>query len=239
MRRRAFVAGMGSGALSPRLARAQRRVSPLVIYLTGIPLTDRPRMLDALRDGLGLRGFWNGQNISLEFVSADGRGEQLQEIASSIIARGPDLIIVSGPAPARAVAQLTKSTPIVFITGADPVVLGLVSSINRPGANVTGIGILTGDLNPKRLQLLREFVPRARRVAVMANPGNPVSDFQVRDVEQAGRALDLEIMILRAGSEREIAAVFDQMMQRRADAFLVNADPFASSLNRVGCPLLV
>jgi putative ABC transport system substrate-binding protein len=165
----------------------------------------------------------------MEFISTDGRDAQLREFAGSIVARSPDLIIVSGPAPSRAVVEATNSIPVVFVTGADPVRLGLVSRINRPGGNVTGISILTGDLNPKRLQLLRELVPRSKHVAVMANPTNPVGETQVKDIELAGRAIGLQLSIMRASTAEAITPALDRIADLKVDAILVNADPLFTS----------
>src|SRR6478735_9211429 len=209
MRRRDFIGLLGgTAAVWPFSVFAQQRAAPVVGFL-GPGLEARRHWLAAFRAGLGSQGFVDGQNIRLEYRSADGGAERLSELAADLARREAAVIAASGPSAALAAKRVTPSLPIVFLSGVDPVQMGLVSSFNRPGGNVTGFYFLFTGLVAKRLELLHELLPGVRRIAVLVNPTNPAtSEPTVRDVTVAGRALGLEIQVLNATTSGEIDLAF-------------------------------
>ena len=199
-------------------------------------IADRVR---TFRQGLKDTGFIEGENVAIEFRWAEDQIERLPELAAELVRRQVTVIAaVGGNAPALTAKTATSTIPIVFAVGEDPVGLGLVASIARPGGNLTGINFLAAELHAKRLELLRELVPGAVRVAVLINPGNAVNaETTLRDVQAAARAVGLQMQIIRASTGREIDAAFATMARERPDALLVGGDPFFNS-RRVQLALL-
>ena len=199
-------------------------------------LADRVR---AFRQGLKDTGFIEGENVAIEFRWAEDQIERLPALAAELVRRQVTVIAaVGGNVPALAAKTATTTIPIVFAVGEDPVGLGLVASIARPGGNLTGINFLAAELHAKRLELLRELVPGAVRVAVLINPANAVNaETTLRDVQAAARAVGLQMQIIRASTSREIDAAFATMARERPDALLVGGDPFFNS-RRVQLALL-
>jgi putative ABC transport system substrate-binding protein len=224
MRRRQFLGVLGGAATWPLTARAQP-VMPAVGFLSP-PLTARQHWLAAFRRGLGAEGFIEGQNVTIDYRSADD-AEGLRELAAELVRRQVAVIFASGPPAALAAKYSTQTIPIVFLSGGDPAQMGLVSSFNQPERNVTGFYFLATELVAKRLALLREILPRAKRVAVLVNPTNSsTAEPTARDVVVAGRALGFEIQVFNAGSSQEIDSAFTALAAWQADAVFIGPDPF-------------
>jgi putative ABC transport system substrate-binding protein len=224
MRRRQFITLLGGAAAWPLAARAQQSTMALVGLLSGALVYDY--QLRALRQGLKEAGYIEGRNIAIKYVSADGRFERLPALAAELVADPSAVIVAIAPPAALAAKAATATIPIVFTAGADPIDLGLVSSLNRPGGNVTGVHFLIAALAAKQLELLRELVPSSTAIGLLVNPANPVSQSQTRDVQAAAVALGLKLPVLNASSEGDIEAAFASFVQQRVDAVLVGSDPF-------------
>jgi putative ABC transport system substrate-binding protein len=203
---------------------------PVIGYLTtGSPHPNSP-YLAAFRQGLSETGYVEGQNVAMEYRWAEGHYDRLPALAADLVSRKVDVIVAPGGTPtALAAKNATSTIPIVFRTG-EPVADGLVASLARPGGNLTGFGMLLGELTPKLLELLSELVPQARMIALLVNPNNPwVTERIIRDMEEAARTKGVQLPILKAGTESEIDAAFASLVQLQAGALLVAADPFLFS----------
>ena len=227
------------GGAWPLAARAQQPAMPVIGFLDSRSpdaLTDRLR---GFRQGLKETGYVEGENVAIEYRWAENQFDRLPALAAELVRRRVAVIATSGgPAAAFAAKAATTTIPIVFIVGEDPVRLGLVASLARPGGNLTGINFFTGELAAKRLELLRELVPGATRVAVLVNPANATNtESTLRDVEPAARAMGLQIQVLNASTSREIDAAFATIVRERPDALFVGSDPFFNS-RRVQLALL-
>jgi putative tryptophan/tyrosine transport system substrate-binding protein len=221
--RRQFISLVGSMAAAwPLAVRAQQPVMAVVGLLSSAQLDDR--RIDAIRQGLKDGGYIEGRNLAIKYRSADSRFDRLAAMAADLASDPVAAIVALGPPATVAAKAATTTIPIVFAMGADPVDLGLVSKLNRPGGNVTGVTFLTNTLGAKRLELLRELIPSVTVVGFLINPGNPSSEFQIRDVQAAARAFDIELLILHADSERNIDAAFASFVQQRISAVIVGAD---------------
>jgi putative ABC transport system substrate-binding protein len=181
-------------------------------------------------DGLGETGYVAGQNVTIEYRWADGQFDRLPALATDLVRRGVAALAAFAPPTAVAAKSATASIPIVFFIGGDPVKLGLVASFSRPGGNATGVGGLTIDLVSKRLEILRELVPKAGSIAFLVNPSNPTTETQIQNIEEATRALGLKLHIYRATSEHELVAAFTEISQARAGPIVVGADSFFITL---------
>jgi putative ABC transport system substrate-binding protein len=185
----------------------------------------------AFRQGLKEVGYVDGQNVRIEYRWAEGQYDRLPALAADLVQRGVSVIAsTGGPSSALAAKEASTTIPIVFSTGADPVMLGLVASLNRPGGNVTGVNVFTAVIASKRLGLLRELVPTAASIAVLLNPNNPTTETQRNDIQEAARTVGQQINVLHAGSDAELDAAFVSYGRLRSGALLVNADP--SFVNR-------
>jgi ABC-type uncharacterized transport system substrate-binding protein len=223
VRRRAFITLLGGAAAAwPLAARAQQTTMALIGLLSGTHQDDR--WLSAIRHGLKEAGYTEGRNVAIKYRSADGRFDRLPALAAELVADPVAVIIALAPPAAVAARAATAAIPIVFTMGSDPVDLGLVSSFNRPGGNVTGVNFLVTTLAAKRLELLHELVPSAMVVGFLINPTNPASESQTRDVQAAARALGLKLPVLHASGENEIDAAFSSFVQQRVNAVFVGAD---------------
>src|SRR5262245_44195793 len=191
MRRRAFIALVGSAATWPLAVRAQQPAMALVGLLSSAQLDDR--QIDAIRRGLRHAGYIEGRNIAIKYRSADSRFDRLPALAADLTADPVSAIIALAPPAAVAAKAATTAIPIVFAIGADPVDLGLVSNFSHPGSNITGVTFVGNTLGAKRLELLRELVPGATIIGLLVNPGNPTSESQIRDAQAAARALGLQL----------------------------------------------
>ncbi|MGA8695672.1 MAG: ABC transporter substrate-binding protein, partial [Xanthobacteraceae bacterium] len=205
MRRRDFIAAVGGMATWPLTVRAQQPAMPVVGFLSSASRDmDDVRRLPPFRQGLNETGYIEGQNVAIEYRGADYRIDRLPALATDLVRRRVSLIqAVGSPASALAAKSATATIPIVFSNAADPVQIGLVASLNRPGGNITGFTELGADLGAKRLGLLGELVPSATSVAVLVNPNRPGVAAQSAQTQEAARALGLQLHILEAGSERD------------------------------------
>jgi putative tryptophan/tyrosine transport system substrate-binding protein len=227
MRRREFISVLGSAlALWPVRVRAQM---PTVGFVNSSSAQVQGHAVAAYRGGLGESGFIEGKNVLIESRFADGEYNRLPELVADLIERKVAVIMAGGPPAAIAAQKATSIIPIVFTSGDDPVQTGLVSSINRPGGNVTGVYIFFSDVETKKLGLLRELVPNAALITALVNPTFPTALNQTQELHKAADKLGQRIQIINASSEPEIDAAFGSIKQLQAGAILVTADPFFAS----------
>ena len=226
--RREFITLLGGAAAWPLTARGQQPAMPVIGFVhLGSPAVSVPRVV-AFRKGLSETGHVEGQNVTVEYHWLDGRFDRLPSLMADPVRRGVAVIATPGPTAAAQTAQAATTTiPIVFGVGEDPVKLGLVASLARPGGNVTGINFFVQEVLAKRLGLLHELVPKAVRMTVLVNPANaPVAEVMLRDMPEAARALGLQIRVLNASTSREIEAAFATLEHERADALFIAPDGF-------------
>jgi putative ABC transport system substrate-binding protein len=250
IRRRDFLTLLGGAAVAwPAVARAQQPAMPVVGFLdTGAP-EPSTSYVAAYRKALEEAGFVEGRNITIEYRWAHNEVDRLPELAADLVRRR--VAVISSPTSASAALALKAATttiPIVCGTGSDPIGLGLVASLNRPGGNITGITNMVGDLGPKNLGILRELRPNATRFAALVEPNTPVSDERTRNLQEAAARIGLPIELFYAGTGREIDAAFDNLVQKKADALVVTASPsflfnnrrvqIATSAIRYGIPAI-
>ena len=227
MRRRDFITLLGGAAAAwPLAARAQQPGMPVIGFLNPQSPNTYADRVRGFHRGLKEAGYVEGENVSIVYRWADNQVDRLPALAAELVHRRVAAIAATGATnPALAAKAATTTIPIVFMVGEDPVRLGLVASLARPGGNLTGINFLNAELIAKRLELLRELVPAAVRVAVLVNPINPNAETTVRDVAEAARTMGLQIQILNATTGREINAAFATVMRERPDALFVGGDP--------------
>jgi putative ABC transport system substrate-binding protein len=231
MKRRAFFALMGGAIAWPLAARAQQTAMPVVGLLDQRSPDELADRLRGFRQGLRDAGFAEGQNLAIDYRWAENKIERLPELAVDLIRRQVAVIAAtSGVSPALAAKAATTTIPVVFIVSDDPVRLGLVASLARPGGNLTGVNFYSTELAAKRLELLRELLPTATRVAVLIDPANTeYTETTVREVGTAARIIGLQIQVVKASTIREINAAFATFVQERPDALFVGHDPFFNS----------
>jgi len=228
MKRRAFITLLGGATAAwPLAARAQQTAMPVVgVLYSGSPDV-YARRVAALRKGLSEAGFVEGRNVAFEFRWAGGQDTRLPELAADLVRRRVAVIAIPVNTPATLAAKAATSTiPIVFATGADPVALSLVASLNRPGGNVTGVSLQTVELVAKRLGVLRELAPAATRLVALVNPSSSFNDAVVKDLQAGAATLGLSIEILSAASEREIDAAFAKLVEKPGGALLTSPDAY-------------
>jgi ABC-type uncharacterized transport system substrate-binding protein len=231
MRRREFITLFGAVAW-PLAAWAQQPAMPVIGFLRSTSLVEFPHLTTAFRHGLNEMGFVESQNVTIEFRSAEDRHDRLAGLVADLVRRRVN-VIVGNAVAAIAAKAATTTIPIVFGTGADPVKLGLVASLNRPESNVTGVSFF-GALAAKQLQLLREVVPKADRIAVLINPTNPAAVATLGDVQDAAARLGARLIVFKAASEIDIDEAFTTFVQQRAVALVVYGDAlFTSQLNQL------
>ena len=229
MRRREFITLLGGVAAAwPRAARAQQLALPIVGFLRSEPLGDAMHLVAAFRAGLKEAGFTEDQNVIIELRSADGHADRLTALVDELIRR-PVAVIVANSLAAVAAATATSRVPILFATGTDPVRDHLVTSLNHPGGNVTGVIFFASNLAAKRLELLRQLVPKAMTIAVLVKPNTPETEAERRDVLAAAQATGQLLLFFDASTEPEIATAFKSAAQRDAGALLVGGGPFFNS----------
>jgi putative tryptophan/tyrosine transport system substrate-binding protein len=227
--RRKFLATLsGAAAAWPLAARAQQPALPTVGFLRSAPLADVPHWVTAFRQGLKEAGFVEGQNVAIEYRSADNQLDRLPALVTDLIRQQVAVIVGNTPA-ALAAKAATTTVPIVFAGGGDPIREGLVASLNRPGGNVTGVSFFSGVLGAKRLELLRQVVPRATTIAMLVNPNNPVTEAERIDVQAAAQAIGQQLVIFDVSSERDIETAFATFVQQGAGALLVGTGGFLNS----------
>ena len=229
--RRKFLAALGGAAAAwPLAARAQQSALPVVGVRGGTSQAEWVSFLAAFNRGLKELGYVEGQNVKIEYRWADNRYDRLDALAADLVKRQVAVIAALGGTPsALAAKRATSTVPIVFLVGRDPVELGLVASFNRPGGNVTGVNMLNVALAEKRLELLRELVPKTAVIAILFNPDNPNGQAYASELEPIARAAGQRVLVLSASNEQELDAAFAILVTNRADAVVVAPDPFFDS----------
>jgi putative ABC transport system substrate-binding protein len=228
LKRREIITLLGSAAAWPLAARAQQPATPVIGFLNTRALNEAQHVLTAFRQGLKEAGTVEGQNVTIEYRWAEGQYDRLPALAADLVRRQVAVIAANGPA-AVALRAATTMIPTVFYTGGDPVQMGFVTTLNRPGGNLTGVTTLGSELGPKRLQLLHEVVPTATVIAVLVNPNYSIAESESRDMQSAAHTLGLQVHILHASTERDFDMVFAALVQLRAGALVIAADPFFTS----------
>jgi ABC-type uncharacterized transport system substrate-binding protein len=226
VKRRDFITLLcGVAAAWPLAARAQQAAMPVIGFIDAASAADRTNSIAAFREGLAEAGYVEGQNVAIEYRWAEGRYDRLPELATDLVRRRVSVIATPGTtAAALAAKAATETIPIVFGAGGDPVQLGLVASLNRPGGNATGVNFFTIELMAKRMQLLRELVPAAKRVAVLVNPTDRSNETTLRDVEAA--AIGQEVVALEVATGREIDSAFESLEREKVDVLFVSGGAF-------------
>jgi putative tryptophan/tyrosine transport system substrate-binding protein len=229
MRRREFIAGLGGAAAWPFAARAQQSALPVIGFVYGGSADDS--IVAAFRKGLGETGYVDGQNVTVEYHWLEGQYDRLPAVMADLVRRRVAVIATPANTPGAIAAKAATATiPIVFGVSEDPVRLGLVAGLARPGGNLTGINFFTNEVVAKRLGLLHELVPKAIRVAVLLDPANvPSTESTLRDVQEAARAIGLQVHVLNASTSREIDAAFASLARERPDALFVAPEAFFNS----------
>ena len=227
MRRRDFIAGLtGLAAAWPLQARAQQPI-PVVGYLSARSPEDTGHLVDAVRRGLREEGFVEGQNVAIEYRYAVGEYDRLAPMAAELVRRRVSVLTTTGGENAAFAAKAaTSKIPIVFVIGGDPVMEGFAANFNRPSGNATGITLLTNQLEPKRLGLLRQLLPSATKIAFLVNPGFAQSERQLTDVHTAAGAINLQLRVLKANVDGDLDAAFEAIAQEHVGALAVGAAPF-------------
>jgi ABC-type uncharacterized transport system substrate-binding protein len=225
--RREFITLLGGAAAAwPLAARAQQRAFPVIGLLSSRSPAVDTSLIAVIRQGLNESGLVEGQNVALDYRWADGQYDRLAALAADLVHRQVAVIVTMGGEVSALAAKAASATiPIVFAAGADPVRSGLVTSVHRPGGNITGVSTLIFELEPKRLGLMRELRPNATTIAVLVDPNSPNAEMQVNDIQAAARGVGGEITILNASTIRDIDAAFVRLVEMRADALLVVANP--------------
>jgi len=226
IRRRTFITLLGGATAWPLTAHAQQRPMPVVGFLhSGTQDTWAPAV-DAFRRGLSENGYAEGRDVAVEYRWAEGHYDNLPAMAADLVRRNVTVIAALGPPAALAAKTATSTTPIVFVSGSDPVRAGLVASINKPGSNVTGVYVFLVGLEGKRLSLLRDLIPQATLIGVLINPHGPDAEAQLRALQGAARSVGQEILVVEADSDERVDAAFASLKERRAGALVEIADVF-------------
>jgi len=226
MKRRTFIAGLGSAAAWPFAARAQQAAMPVIGFLSSQSADDDTNRTVSFLRGLKETGYVEGQNVAVEYRYAENQYDRLPALAADLVRRRVAVILAAGPEAALAAKAATTTIPIVFSTGRDPVALGLVASLSRPGGNLTGRAIFYSELEPKQLQLLRDLLPNAAMVGVLADPAFPDTQSQIADLQAASHILGLLLVIVNAKTVTDLEMAFATFSQRRVGAVLVGNSTF-------------
>jgi putative ABC transport system substrate-binding protein len=227
VRRRQFIALVGSAAAWPLAARAQQPAMPVIGFLSARSPSESASVLGAFRQGLGEAGYFEGKNVTIEYRWAEGQYDRLPALAAELVQRQVAVIATTGGEPsAQAAKAVTSTIPIVASLGGDPVEAGLVASLSRPGGNLTGATIMGQQMGPKRLELLLQLVPNATAIAMLTNPNFPAASAEARDVRDAAVSLGIQANVLNATTENEIDTAFLALVQQKADALVIATDAF-------------
>jgi putative tryptophan/tyrosine transport system substrate-binding protein len=231
LNRREFIALVGGAAAWPLVAHAQQSAMPVIGFLGTISPDRWASRLHAFRQGLSETGYVEGRNVGIEYRWAEGQNDRLPALAADLVRRQVRVIATPESTPGAFAAKAATTTiPIVFSVGVDPVAVGLVASLNRPGGNLTGVTNLNAEILPKRLELMHELVPTATTIALLVNPSNPlVAETESRDAQTAARTLGLQLHVLHASTDRDFDTVFASLAQMRAVALVINTDVFFNS----------
>jgi putative tryptophan/tyrosine transport system substrate-binding protein len=232
MRRREFIAGLGSAAAWPLAARAQQPGMPVIGFLNPSSPDLAAYLVRAFRQGLNETGYVEGRNVGIDYRWAEGQVDRLPALAADLVRRKVTVIVTSGIQAADPAKAATTTIPVIFYTGAAPAADGLVASLNRPGGNLTGVTGLNGELGPKRLELLHELVPAATTIPVLVDPTGRTAGALSSDMQTAARALGVQLHVLHASTERDFDKVFATLAQLRAGALLINASLFFNILSK-------
>jgi ABC-type uncharacterized transport system substrate-binding protein len=230
MRRREFITMLGGAAIWPIAARAQQPAMPVIGFLDSqSPGTYAETTLHGYRRGLKEAGYVEGENVTVDYRWAENQIDRLPELAGALVQRQVAVIVTAAPPAALAAKAATSKIPIVFGVGGDPIELGLVASLNRPGGNLTGINFLSRELGAKRLALLREMVPSAVRVTVLVDPTFPLTEALLQDVATAAPTMGLQIQVINVSTSNDINAAFTTFAHERPDALFVGTGPFLAN----------
>ena len=227
MKRREFIAGIGANAALPLAVRAQQRAIPVIGFLSSLTPSDAPRIMAAFRPGLADTGYVEGRNITIEYRWAAGQFDRLGALAADLVHREVAMIAaVSGTPTALAAKAATTTIPVVFAIGSDPVAAGLVSSLNRPGGNVTGVTFFNGALGAKRLELLLELAPKDKAIAVLVNPNNPPVVVEAGNALNAAQSMGRQARVFSASTTAHIDEAFPVIVNQGFSSLYVSSDPF-------------
>jgi putative ABC transport system substrate-binding protein len=230
MRRRKFITLLGGAAAWPLAAQAQQPALPMVGFLNSLGRNDRPNLREAFRRGLGEAGYVEGRNVTIEYRFAENRRDRFPALAADLVARKVAVIAATGGGNSVLAAKAATTTiPIVFLTAGDPVQLGYVASVNRPGGNITGINWFGSQLIAKGLGLLHELIPNAAVIGMMVSPNLPETVQMLSDAQGAVRKLGRQLLVVNAGTPSEIDTAFATLRQSHAGAILVGGNPYISS----------
>jgi ABC-type uncharacterized transport system substrate-binding protein len=231
MNRREFITLLGGAAVWPLAARAQQPAMPVIGFLRNSSRDDSVDLVAAMRQGLKQTGYVEGKNLAVEYRFADNQFDRLPALAADLVRRQVAVIIAGGNASSLAAKAATTTIPVVFSTGDDPVQIGLVSNLGRPGGNVTGVSFLSSaPLAAKRIDLLHQLTPKVVTLAYLSNPNNPVLEHELSEVRRGAEALGLQILVLSVGSERDLESAFARLARERAVALFVGGDSLFNSL---------
>ncbi len=232
MTRRKFITLLGAAAAWPVGVRGQQAVRPVIGFLGSRGPGDDPHLLEAWRRGLKAAGYFEGRNVDIEYRFAENQYDRLPALAADLVRRRVDVIAANGPA-AQAAKAATATIPIVFTAGFDPVEIGLVASLNRPGGNITGVSILDVELGPKRLELLHELIPTATAIALLINSTDRArAAIIAKNLQATAHTLGLQAPILHASTDRHLDSVFASLVQQRVGGLVIGGDPFFNSRAR-------
>jgi putative ABC transport system substrate-binding protein len=228
MRRREFVTLLSGVAVWPLAARAQQPAKlPTIGYLSSRSLSDSASIVTAFRNGLSQAGYVEGQNIEIEYRFAEGHLDRLPMLAADLVSRHVQILVATGGTSSAVAAKAaTKTIPIVFVMGGDPVKLGVVASLARPGGNITGVTFFANGLAAKQVQLLRELVPKADLIGFLVDPSDPNTDTDAKEAQEAADKLGQKLLIVKAGNESDIDTAFSTLVQQKAGALLLDVGPF-------------
>ncbi len=232
MRRREFISLLGgSAAVLPFVVHAQQRAMPVIGFLSPATSDDlHSDRVDAFRQGLGDAGFVEGENVAIEYRWAENRNNQLPLLAADLVRRNVSIIVVPLSTPGALAAKAATTTiPVVFYVGSDPVALGLVASLARPGGNVTGVTSLSVQIGAKRLELVHELLPKASVISLLVNPTSPLAQTEIRDEQAAAGKLGLDLHVLEASTERDFENVFATFVQSHSGALVIGPDSLFTS----------
>jgi putative ABC transport system substrate-binding protein len=229
VKRRTFITLLGAASAWPLATRAQQPAMPMVGYLSSLGQSISARLDSRFRRGLADLGFVEGQNISVEYRWITDSYDALPAMAADLVRRQVAVIFAVGPPAVLAAKAASPASPIIFVTGADPLKFGFVASFNKPGGNITGIWMVLTTLTEKRLQLMHDLLPKAKLIGLLVNPSSPVAEPQIREAQAVAGALGVRLTVLSAVNENDFDQVFISLAQQRADALFVSADPFFAS----------
>jgi putative ABC transport system substrate-binding protein len=229
MKRRDFIAGLGAAIAVPLAARAQQAM-PVLGYLSSRSPAESEAVLAAFRQGLAEAGYVVGQNVAIEYRWAEGQYDKLPAFAAELVGlKVAAILAAGGPPSALAAKNATSTIPVIFSAADDPVGIGLVQSLNRPGGNITGMSVFNATLGAKRLGLLHEFVPSAKTIAYLTNPANPSALLEVSAVQEAAKIFGVDLQVLKASNDQEVEAAFARLADLKAGAIIVAGEPYFDS----------